>query len=256
MWENGYNHIALCTHCLPMILISNWVASQVCSVTCKKGYSYLALCTHCLPRILVSHSLRVFLYQGVGNAITALCFNVHDKSYIQKFSFQHLFGKRYRNIAFCTYHLPGSAMYEKSTVSDITLGTNFMLTNNYMQSVFLLCRILAARPGLIVSVVPFRLSYFPLTHQVPIVKSVPVVHLQELFLFGTSVATRVPGEGDWTRTFLQFCLRLCCVTSFKTDEVQWSLNYLTLGERKSVFLCWNMLHSVSAVVCLFFISIE
>ena len=61
-----------------------------------------------------------------------------------------------------------------------------------MQNVFLLCRFVAARPELIVSVVPFRHSSSPLSYQVQIVKSVPVVHLQELFLFGTSVATRVP----------------------------------------------------------------
>lgn len=61
-----------------------------------------------------------------------------------------------------------------------------------MQNVFLSCRFVAARPGLIVSIVPFRHSSTPLTFQVQIVKSVPVVHLKELFLFGTSVATSVP----------------------------------------------------------------
>ena len=50
----------------------------------------------------------------MGNAITALCFDVHDKSYIQKFSVRHLFGK---NIAFCLHHLPGPAMCEKATVT-------------------------------------------------------------------------------------------------------------------------------------------
>ena len=42
------------------------------------------------------------------------------------------------------------------------------------------------------SVVPFRHSSTPLSFHVQIVKSVPDVHLKELFLFGTSVATSVP----------------------------------------------------------------
>ncbi|KAL9964540.1 hypothetical protein ACROYT_G028195 [Oculina patagonica] len=53
-------------------------------------------------------------------------------------------------------------------------------------------RFVEVRPGLIVSVVPFCQASIPNTCQVEIVKTVPVVHLKELFLFGTSVATSVP----------------------------------------------------------------
>ena len=74
----------------------------------------------------------------------------------------------------------------------MALCTNCKVVNNYISNVFLSGRFLASRPELIVSVVPFRLSSTPLSYRVQIVKSVPVVHLKELFLFGTSVATSVP----------------------------------------------------------------
>lgn len=103
---------------------------------------------------------------------------------------KHLFGKGhgalYASLAWT------SNVWKGYSLSNMTLCTNCMLTNNYIQNVFLSGRFLAARPELIVSVVPFRLSSTPLSYRVQIVKSVPVVHLKELFLFGTSVATSVP----------------------------------------------------------------
>ncbi|KAJ7369312.1 F-box and leucine-rich repeat protein 18 [Desmophyllum pertusum] len=48
------------------------------------------------------------------------------------------------------------------------------------------------RPGLIVSLVPFHGNSAWHTCQSQVTKYIPVVHLKELFLFGTSVATSVP----------------------------------------------------------------
>lgn len=48
------------------------------------------------------------------------------------------------------------------------------------------------RPGLVVSVVPFRVCHDPMELLSEFFKSLPEVHLQEIFLFGTSVATRLP----------------------------------------------------------------
>ncbi|KAL9964542.1 hypothetical protein ACROYT_G028197 [Oculina patagonica] len=69
---------------------------------------------------------------------------------------------------------------------DITIKASKMMVDSVKK------RFVEARPGLIVSVVPFRQASSPNTCQVQIVKTVPVVHLKELFLFGTSVATTVP----------------------------------------------------------------
>jgi len=68
---------------------------------------------------------------------------------------------------------------------DITVKASKSLKDSVMS------RFAGARPGLVVSVVPFRqASNMALTCK--IAKSIPVVHLKELFLFGTAVATRVP----------------------------------------------------------------
>ena len=58
--------------------------------------------------------------------------------------------------------------------------------------VSLLCRFEKARPGLVVSVFPFREDDMLHVPTSKIAYSIPVVHLKEIFLFGTTVATRVP----------------------------------------------------------------
>ena len=57
----------------------------------------------------------------------------------------------------------------------------FIVSNRFAQS----------RPGLVVSVVPIRQTQGDcLPHE--IAKSIPLVHFTEMFLFGTSVATKSP----------------------------------------------------------------
>lgn len=167
------------------------------------------------------------------------------------------------------HHLPGLQCM-KRLQSEWHNSLNKLHVNQYNnQQLYSKCvlsrRFLAARPGLIVSVVPFRHASTPLTYQVQIVKSVPVVHLKDLFLFGTSVATSVPAwlERKSEEGNLLFCYKLHSATSFRTDKVKWWLNYRTLSKEKLVFLCLNMLHCIiiiiiiiSAAVSLFFISIE
>lgn len=204
----------------------------------------------------------------MGNAVVALCFDVHDNSHIQ-ILFSICLERAIRIYCSVCITCLDSNVWKGCSLSDITLSTNCMstniITNNYIQNVFLSRRFLAARPGLIVSVVPFRHTSTPLTYQVQIVKSVPVVHLKDLFLFGTSVATSVPSwlERKSEEGNLLFCYKLHSATSFRTDKVKWWLNYRTLSKEKLVFLCLNMLHCIiiiiiiiSAAVSLFFISIE
>ena len=54
---------------------------------------------------------------------------------------------------------------------------------------FSLGRFAASRPGLVVSVVPYCRNQDAVELYPTVVKSVPVVHLKELFLFGSTVAT-------------------------------------------------------------------
>ena len=54
---------------------------------------------------------------------------------------------------------------------------------------FSLGRFAASRPALVVSVVPYCRNQDAGELYPTVVKSVPVVHLKELFLFGSAVAT-------------------------------------------------------------------
>ena len=77
-------------------------------------------------------------------------------------------------------------------------------TNKFLEDFLLICnngnekivvtvlnRFAQGRPGLVVSVVPIRETHSQwLPHE--IAKSIPVVHFTEMFLFGTTVATKVP----------------------------------------------------------------
>jgi len=77
-------------------------------------------------------------------------------------------------------------LYYFQVLCDVTIKASKVMMDSVKK------RFVAARPGLIVSIVPFRHHSSPITCQVQIVKSLPAVHLKEMFLFGTSVANSVP----------------------------------------------------------------
>ncbi|XP_068685829.1 F-box/LRR-repeat protein 18-like isoform X2 [Montipora foliosa] len=76
-------------------------------------------------------------------------------------------------------------LYFFQVLCDITLKASRALVDAVTQ------RFAEARPGLVMSVVPFRDSRTQLL-SFDIAKSIPVVHFKEMFLFGSTVATKLP----------------------------------------------------------------
>ncbi|XP_068733228.1 F-box/LRR-repeat protein 18-like isoform X1 [Montipora capricornis] len=76
-------------------------------------------------------------------------------------------------------------LYFFQVLCDITLKASRALVDAVTQ------RFAKARPGLVMSVVPFRDSRTQLL-SFDIAKSIPVVHFKEMFLFGSTVATKLP----------------------------------------------------------------